>query len=78
MARTPENINFCIFVECSYLTGEECTIEECVFSKKSRNWWEWYLVKGLDVKSAPPDGKKRLLNIYYDPDIGEYVFEREE
>ena len=28
--------------------------------------------------SSPPDGKKRVHNIYYDPAISKYTFEREE
>jgi len=60
----PENINFCIFVDCHYLDGEECTVEECIFSKKARSWWEWTLVRGLDVRSAPPIGKHRLYNLW--------------
>lgn len=35
---------------------------------------------GSVLFSSPPDGKKQVKNIYFDPDVGtgEYVFEREE
>ncbi len=64
MARTPRNINFCIFVECYYLDGELCTSEECIFSKKAQNWWEWSLIRGFDIRSSPPTGKHRLYNLW--------------
>ncbi len=78
MARTPININFCIFVECYYLVGELCTSEECIFSKKAMNWWEWSQIRGRDVQSVPPEGMKAVRNIYWDPELDKYTFERED
>lgn len=80
MAREPENLNFCLFAECAYLQGEECSRESCIFNAKWRMWWEHRLVHGAILRSNSPEGKKEVMNIYYDPDIGngEYVFEREE
>lgn len=35
-------------------------------------------LQGAGIPSTPPTGCKKVLNIYYDPDVGEYAFEREE
>lgn len=71
MPRVPENINFCIFAECHYLQGEECTIEKCVFNPKLIRWWEWNLVKDSSIKSLPPESMKAVKNIYFDPSMGD-------
>lgn len=78
MARIPYNVNFCIFVGCQLLSGNECTVGECVFPSKLVRWWEWHQVRGATVRSVPPQDKKRVTNIYFDPDKNKYVFEREE
>jgi len=72
------NLNFCIFAECAHLDGEECGIPACPFSPKLIKWWEWNLVQGAAISSVPPEGKKGVMNIYYDPELGEYVIERED
>lgn len=64
MARTPENINFCQFVECYYLDGEECTEPKCVFSSKLVKWWEWSRVHGQPIQSSPPGEETRIENAY--------------
>ena len=50
------------------------------------NGTAWYRLGALEgsggvLYSSPPSGKKRVNNIYFDPDLGEngkYTFEREE
>ena len=37
-----------------------------------------YILKHAVILSDPPNGKKRVIKIYYDPDIGKYAIEREE
>lgn len=78
MARIPENINFCLFAECHYLESGECTVEKCVFNAKWIRWWEFHLMPGPSIYSVPPEGMKAVKNIYYDPELNKYTFEREE
>ena len=75
MARVPENINFCIFGECHYLSNDECTVESCIFSGKWFKWWEKETMKGWGVISRPPDGKYKVMNLYVDPDTGRLTIE---
>lgn len=74
----PENINFCIFAECHYLEGEECTIEECIYNPKVVRWWIQNQIMGRFVQSIPPDGMEEVTNIYYDPAIGEIAHKKKE
>ncbi|GAH49880.1 unnamed protein product [marine sediment metagenome] len=74
----PENINFCLFAECHYLEGEECTVEECIYNAKWVAWWVQNQIMGRFVHSIPPEGKKAVKNIYYDPDKKKYTMVREE
>jgi len=76
--RIPLNINFCIFAECHYLEGEECTVEECIYNAKVVAWWVQDQIMGRFLQSIPPPGMKVCKNIYYDPDEKKYTMEREE
>jgi len=78
MTREPENLNFCLFAECAYLEDEQCTRKECAFNAKWVCWWEHNKFHGSILESDPPEGKKAVMNIYYDPESGKYILEREE
>ena len=81
MPREPFDVNFCIFAGCSQLVDRLCIRDECWINDTMVAWWRKHLYPNPLVTSNPPPGKKGLLNIYFDPnvgDTGEYVFEREE
>lgn len=45
--------------------------------------FDWYRLGALTgsggvIYSTPPNGKKRVNNVYFDPELGKYTFEREE
>ena len=79
--RIPYNVNFCLFCDCYYLhNGEvwDCTRDSCVVNKTIVDWWAMSLLPRPLISSNPPEGKKKVTNIYYDPLIEKYTIEREE
>lgn len=45
--RAPKNVNFCTFVECAYLEGQECSVDECIFNSKLVDFWIWHAVHDI-------------------------------
>ena len=77
----PYNQNFCLFCHCIYLhNGEvwDCTQDECVLNKTVVDWWEMSLQPHPLITSNPPEGMKKVTNIYFDPVLNKYALLREE
>jgi len=81
MTRPCENVNFCLFCECAYLDNHDewdCARDEgCVVNSTIVKWWEMNLQPRPLICSNPPEGKKLVTNIYFDPVLDKYTFERE-
>ena len=80
MTRPCENVNFCLFSECYYLHNDvewDCARDEgCVVNKVLVDWWAMSLQPYPLITSNPPEGKKKVQNIYFDEAQDEQVLVR--
>ena len=74
MERTPENLNFCLFCKCAFLTSSDyCSRESCAVDITIVKWWEMSLQPYPLVRSNAPAGMKVAKNIYYNPETEKMV-----